>query len=362
MRKINSSTLKKLTKNILIDGCIPELSSESVHEFKIGKNFFYKVRNNNELKHIQRIINKAFQRAIPLNNAAVAFREHYSYLHLFEPHRKNYYFLRLDIRSFFHSIRIDDVKEVLEEYFEDKYIDENNTQKILDGFLHLISYKIPEDSSNKEEFKGKQVIPMGFITSPTISNIIFRKLDIQIQKYCADKNIVYTRYADDMLFSSDKNSKYVHSQNFESEISILIAQLGFKLNKHKTIKKEHTISLNGYTIQYSDNSSILSEFRLSNKKINIVRKLIHMIDIEGKSHALILKKLFNYKLPINIPIEKRNQFERDQLVNRLTGYRSYILSFINFDKKYHCLQKYTKEKYIYLIDSLNKLIEKHNKS
>jgi len=369
MKKIDSSYFKKLTKNIIIDNCIPELSSKNVHEFKIGKNFFYEVKDYNELKYIQKIINKKLQKGIPLNNAAVAFREKFSYLHLFELHRKNYYFLRLDIRSFFHSIQIDDVKKVLQEYFKDEYINEKSTQTIIDGFLNLVSYKIPDNSSNKEEFKGKKVIPMGFITSPTISNIIFRKLDIQIQKYCAEKNIVYTRYADDMLFSSDKISKYVHSQNFEGEISILISQLGFKLNKHKTIKKEHTISLNGYTIQYSDKGSrkgfllsekVLNEFRLSNKKINIIKKIIHMINVEDKSHTLILKKLFNYKLPMSVPKAKKSQFEKNQLVHKIAGYRSYILSFIIFNKKYNCLQDNTLKKYMNLVNKLNSILEKLN--
>lgn len=365
MRKITTSYLKKLTKKILVDGCIPKLRSEDIYEFKVGKNFFYEVKNNDDLKRIQRVLNKVLQRAIPLNNAAVAFREHYSYLHLFEPHRKNYFFMRLDIKSFFHSIKIDDVKEVMKEYFVDAYIDENNNQKVLDAFMNLISYKIPDDSIN-EKFRGKQVIPMGFVTSPAISNIVFRILDIQIQKYCTDKNIVYTRYADDMLFSSDNNSKYVNSKNFEIEISILIAQLGFKLNLNKTIKKEHTISLNGYTIQYSyngsavnfsDKNTIVHELRLSNKKINIIKKLIHMIDVEGKSHTHILKKLFNYKLPMSVPLTKRKQFERDQMINRLTGYRSYILSFIVFNDKFNCLQDRTLKKYLKIIDDLNKIID-----
>ena len=50
------------------------------------------------------------------------------------------------------------------------------------------------------DLRGNNILPIGFPSSPVISNIIFRKIDILIQKYCENKKIIYTRYADDMLF------------------------------------------------------------------------------------------------------------------------------------------------------------------
>ena len=365
--KITATSLIKLTKNILVDNIIPNISSTQINEFKIGKNLFYEVTDD-KLKYIQRIINIVFQKIIPINNASVAFRKNLSYLHLFEPHRKNYYFLRLDITSFFHSISIDDVKMVLEDYFDtkNKFIYKNKKQAIVDGFINLISYKIPKNSTNAK-FKNKEIIPMGFITSPVISNIIFRQIDIQIQKFCSQRNITYTRYADDMLFSSGKNSKFVHSDTFEKEISILVGQKGFKLNQKKTIRKEHTISLNGYTIQhskYKENTLglrekiLINEFRLSNKKINIISKLIYMVEIQNQNPKYILKKLFNYALPLDIPRDKQAQYEQDQLKNKFSGYRSYLLSFIQFNKKYNILQDDTKKKYSFIIDKLSTQIDR----
>ena len=367
-KKITASLVRNLAKNILTNNIIPEIKKDDINEFKIGKNFFYEIKNE-KIQHIQRIINIVFQKNIPLNNSAIAFRKNLSYLHLFEPHRSNYYFLRLDIKSFFHSIEIDSLKEILQNYFDnkDKYIDDNKKQTVLDGFINLITYKIPDNSPN-EKFRNQQVLPMGFITSPVISNIVFRKIDIQIQKYCAKHNIIYTRYADDMLFSSNKNNSYVYSENFKIEISILINQMNFKLNSHKTIKKEHTISLNGYTIEYSKKNSILgiyeeniiNEFRLSNKKIYKINKLVYLINIK-RSPRYILKKLFNYKLPNQVHRNQKTKYEVEQLINKVTGYRSYILSFIKFDYKYSCLQKNTKDKYLKIIVDLNKILEKYNK-
>jgi hypothetical protein len=341
------------------------LSADNINEFKVGKSYFYELKDKPNLLAIHKGINMVFQNSIPLNNSVVSFRKNKSYLDLFEPHRKNYYFLRLDIKSFFHSIEIDDIKHSFQSYFDDDYIDENKKQSLIDAFINIVTYKIPSSSDN-EDFQGKQILPMGFVTSPVISNIVFRKIDIQIQKFCSQHNIVYTRYADDMLFSSDKNSSYVHSQGFIKEISILVAQMKFKLNQHKTLKATHTLSLNGYTIQYSNiikdilgekDEEIINEFRLSNKKISIIKKMIHLIETEDQTPQYILKKLFNYQLPANIPADKRKEYNRQQLTNKLTGHRSYLLSFVTYNKKYDCIQLKTIEKYILLVNKLNNCIE-----
>ena len=54
-----------------------------------------------------------------------------------------------------------------------------------------------------------------------------------------------------MLFSTQRNFDYIHSENFLNEMRILLSQMNFKLNTEKTLKAKHTLSLNGYTIQYS---------------------------------------------------------------------------------------------------------------
>lgn len=370
MKKINKQSFVGKIQNILLGGIVPENSNNKVVEFKIGKKYFYKINNNNELVMVQKWFNGYFQEKVPLNNSAIAFRKNLSYLNLFEPHRKNYYFLRLDIKSFFHSVNTEDIKNIFKEYFEHDFIDEDKKQSLVDAFLNIITYKIPSDSEN-ENFRDRKVLPIGFITSPVVSNIVFRKLDIQIQKFCSERNIIYTRYADDMLFSSNKDMSYIHSENFINEINIILSQMNFKLNKKKTIKSKHTISLNGYTIQYSkfekgfmniipDEEHIIYEVRLSDKKLKIIKKFIYLIE-KNLAAEIILKKLFNYQLPLNIPTNKIQEYCNHQLVNKLTGYRSYLLSIFVFNNKYSCCQKNTIDKYIKIIENLNKFIEKLSK-
>ncbi len=166
-------------------------------------------------------LNTRFLSEISLNSSAVAYRKEKSYLDFFEPHTSSYRFLRLDIKSFFHSISEELVRDVFSSYFSDElfFDNENNKQSLLDAFINLTFIKVDENFSDLL-LRGKKILPIGFETSPSISNIIFRKFDILIQDFCSRNNISYTRYADDMLFSSSKKILIlVHSKRFIDEIS-----------------------------------------------------------------------------------------------------------------------------------------------
>ncbi|MCJ8327509.1 MAG: reverse transcriptase family protein [Campylobacterales bacterium] len=364
---------KSFFNKILVNNNVPKINSKDIKEFTIGKSYFYAIQNKNT-KELLENLNKIILNKIELNNASIGFKKGYSYLHLFEPHIKSYNFLRLDIRSFFHSFQIEDIQKTFKSYIaEDEYIDDKNKQSLLDAFINLVTYTIPNTSKN-ERFKNKQVLPMGFPTSPLISNIVFRKLDLQIQKLCAQENIIYTRYADDMLFSSNEKLVYVHSENFINEIRIILHQMKFILNKHKTIKSKHTLSLNGYTIQNSAYKKNLLpikklkynifELRLSNKKTYIIEKMIHKINVEKLSSYEILKKLFKYEIYLKYGYknpELIKEYNDTQLMHRVLGYRSYLISIIKFNEKYKCTQSETINKYLKIINKLDDIIEYRTK-
>ena len=369
---MNKKTFRKLIQKFVPTNEIYTLTTNDVKEFKIGKNFIYKFNysfSRERLKLYNELTSELNK--IELSNASIAFKKNLSYLHFFEPHSKNYNFLRLDIRSFFHSIKIEDIRESFKNYIDDdRYIDEGETESFLETFINIVTYKIPSDSINKN-FRNKQILPMGLPTSPVISNIIFRRLDIQIQKLCSKHNIVYTRYADDMLFSSSKDSIFVHSNSFINELQIILFQMKFILNKKKTLKAKHTLSLNGYTIQYNkkcidelgeEKIISLHELRISNKKTNIINKMIYMIEDEDKSPELILKKLFNFTIEWNFEptySETFEKFYKEQLLHKVLGYRSYLLSIIQFNKKYHCTQVKSINKYLVIINKLEKISEQY---
>jgi len=366
MKKINKLKFLKLfvqNKKLLDDsGCVLKLQADDVDEFKIGNKYFYKLSDNSCFKSAQSELCYNFLNSLPVNNSAVAYRSGLSYLNLFEPHRKGYFFMRLDVSSFFHSIQEELLRKCFSNYFKNEYIDEGEKQGLIDSFILLSTYRIPDTSPN-ERFRGKVVLPIGFQSSPVISNIVFRKIDILIQNFCSSKNIVYSRYADDMVFSSSSLSKFIHSESFYNEIKYLISIDGFKINKRKTIRSEHTISLNGYIINSKGVSSKSADIRISNKKTEIIRKLIHKLD-KGVSDEEILTTLFDFKYTSKyfkyLPAtpEYVEIYCMDQLNNKITGYRSFLISIIKFHDKYNCVDSLSILKYKKYIDILNAYIRK----
>jgi RNA-directed DNA polymerase len=231
---------------------------------------------------------------------------------------------------------------------------------------------VPNESKN-EIFAGTTVLPMGFKTSPVISNIVFRKIDILIEAFCENNGINYTRYADDMLFSSKTNrelyahssdkamgikrdTNFIHSQRFIDEIAFLVSANRFKLNSQKTISTTHTISLNGF----SDN---IGSIRISNKKTTVIAKLLQKLEV-NKSTVNIMKDMYNFKVTAKtfkyIPVKLKHveRYCNDQIYNKLGGYRSYLISLLKYNDRYECISADAIVKYKELLQRTEKLMGK----
>ncbi|MBG9994657.1 RNA-directed DNA polymerase [Pseudoalteromonas sp. NZS127_1] len=286
---------------------------------------------------------------LPLNNSSVAYRKGYSYFDFFRPHIKSNYFLRLDIKSFFHSISKSVIEQTIESHLR--------SSKELDK--SLLARKVSEFLTIK--YDKVDILPIGFPASPRVANLIFRPLDIQIEKICLESGIIYSRYSDDLLFSSI-NDKTIKSNWFESQISYVISQLNMKLNNKKTIKTKNQISLNGYVISGSENNKYMS---FSNERLKLIRKLIYLKKVKKISDFSIMRKLFfteisNLKLIYHNKAEFTQVYAKSQVENKLKGFRSYLLSLVNYGDRYDCVQLEHKKMLINLIEELNLLIFQYN--
>lgn len=345
--------------NIGINKKFNPIITTDYEEIKLNSNYLYSI-NNKEIEKKQKNIAKALSNKIQLNSSSVAYKKHLSYYDFLLPHKDNYNFIRLDIKSFFYSIKEKYIRKAFANYFKNidntKELLLEDESKAIDSFINIIMIDIQKNSKNIK-YRDKKILPIGFSTSPIISNIVFRFLDIQIQRLCSQNKITYTRYADDMLFSSPKNrNKYITLDTFIEDIQKIISQLDLRLNNKKTIKRNHTISLNGYIISNG-------EIRLSNKKTDIIKKLIHNYNT-GMNHKDILNKLFNYELPTqcNFKNSDKAKLYKDQLLNKLTGYRSFLISIIKFDKKHNIFnnENNTNKKYSKLISEMESIIDDLN--
>lgn len=169
----------------------------SIPKRKLGPNGEKKYRHlinpMPELKRLQRdIADFLLACNILPHNAAHAFREKRDYKTNSEVHKNSSHIINLDMKDFFNHI----TEEVLNTqlrvhpFFS---VDKCLGDKLLDLIIKVATYK--------------GCTPQGSPLSPMLSNLIMVQFDFRIRKKLNDNQIkmLYTRYADDLTFSSKKS-------------------------------------------------------------------------------------------------------------------------------------------------------------
>lgn len=105
-------------------------------------------------------------------------------------------------------------------------------------------------------YKGS--LPQGAPSSPIITNLICQVLDFHLLKIAKDFHADYTRYADDLTFSTNDHTFLNNYERFLSRITLEIERNGFSVNTQKT------------RLQFRNSKQIVTGL-VVNKKINIDR-------------------------------------------------------------------------------------------
>lgn len=182
----------------------------SYHAFEINKKNGDKrviIAPSKNLKYRQQWILKNILEKMLIDDSAHGFKKNKSIVTNAQQHINKKYIINIDIKDFFPSIRQEKVYEVFKSV----------------GYTKEVSQKL----ANICCFDG--VLPQGASTSPYLSNIVLKELDIAIKKITLDKEITYTRYADDLTFSANMDITYLTDM-----IYLEIEKQGFIPNKAKT--------------------------------------------------------------------------------------------------------------------------------
>jgi len=162
-----------------------------------------------EMKAVQAWILRNILDGIKVTENATGFRKGLNVLYNAECHRDNRYFLCLDIEDFFPSISYAKVYTIFKSL----------------GYNSHVSHIF----SSLCTCQGK--LPQGAVSSPALSNIICIRLDHRITGYVGKRNVTYTRYADDMVFSSMSPSRLV---GIHKCVVRILRDEGFEPNESKT--------------------------------------------------------------------------------------------------------------------------------
>ena len=198
---------------------------------------------DDRLKWLQKQINLLFLEQLQCSEhaskVAHGFVKNKSIITNASRHVRKKIVIKIDIADYFDSIHFGRVKGFFEKN-KDFLLQENIAQAL----------------ANLVCFKGR--LPQGAPTSPIISNLISAAMDLHLVKLAKKYHFDYTRYADDMTFSTNDIKTVSKTDLFLEELRYEVEKAGFLINPQKT------------RIIYNDSQQKVTGL-IVNKKINIDR-------------------------------------------------------------------------------------------
>lgn len=172
------------------------------------------------LKGIQRKLNKYLQAIYFFEKTEAAYgfmihcagdkaRQHRNIVNNALTHLGHDWMLNMDLKDFFHFVKEEDVHDL---FSEPPFSFHKDLVQLL---VMLTTYK--------------KRLPMGAPSSPVLSNFGAKQLDMALQQIAQEKGWSYTRYADDMSFSTDGEIKVEEIDTLRECINAL----GFVVNEQK---------------------------------------------------------------------------------------------------------------------------------
>lgn len=131
------------------------------------------------------------------------------------------------------------------------------------------------------EEQGKNVLPQGSPVSPLLTNAVCNRLDYRMKGVAKRFGLHYSRYADDMTFSSMHNV-YQEGSEFRKEILKIIKEEGFIINDKKTrlLKTGTRQEVTGLTV--NEKANVAREY------VKELRWLLHNWEKFGYARAYAL--------------------------------------------------------------------------
>lgn len=199
-----------------------------------------------DIKELQRFALEILEEVLPVHDKAMAYQKGKDIKTNALLHVKNDYILKMDFEDFFNSISPELFRTSLEK-------DKISIPTI--DLYKLIKLLFWNPSKRKN---GKLILSVGAPSSPLISNYIMYRFDCAIEKYCSLNAIVYSRYADDITFSTSKKN---HLFIVPKIISKTLKNEGYKrisIKQSKTIfsSKAHNRHVTGVTLDNNGKISI----------------------------------------------------------------------------------------------------------
>ena len=293
-------TEKQLNYYLIKDSKKFNSKRKSYTEFTINKKSGGKRTINapiKGLKEFQKALNLILQSVHEPHKNATGFIQERSIIDNASAHVGQNYVYNIDLKDFFPSIDASRVwGRLLYPPFNLKSTPERKHIANMIKTLCCTELEVERYKDGEWKKEKKLVLPQGAPTSPTLTNAICDKLDRRLTGVAKRFGLNYSRYADDITFSSSHNSfknqmgelESIYSQNstFKKELLKVIREQNFHIKESKV-----RLQKRGYK-QEVTGIIVNDKINVSRTYIKNLRHLIYFWEKYGfeKASELFLKK------------------------------------------------------------------------
>lgn len=196
-----------------------------------------------EIKLLQRLMVEKYVSKLPVSDAAKAYRKNLGIVDHAKIHADKKYLLKLDFKDFFPSITARDFLVHLAKYGK---VDKEDAKYLVRLFFW------------RPKGERKLVLSIGAPSSPAISNTVLFDFDGALQKFCNEKGVVYSRYADDLAFSTNVPGVLNEVHDFVLGLCSKLKYPNLTLNAAKTVytSKKFRRQLTGLVLSNDGKASL----------------------------------------------------------------------------------------------------------
>ena len=266
-----------------------------------------------EAKKLHKLISNCIERYYKASDQSFAYQKNKSIKKCVAKHINGMGFIKYDIKSFFNTITKEmAIKNIMSEFdIDERYMEQ----------LAVVIGSCFWDNK----------LPLGFVSSPIISDICLKQFDYDISKKFSGYGLVYTRYADDILISYHKAiNEQLKTEINEWVVSELL-RYGFKINENKgqsfNFDSEHSFIrylginivrignvnrlsvgrtyINDTAKEYISYNQMLKENKTEEElfysRLRLIGKIGFIKQIEGQNGISRLKRrLFSYNAEVDL--------------------------------------------------------------
>lgn len=225
------------------------------------------------LKLVQRQILDTILAPVALHDAAHGFAPSRSIQSNAEPHVGSAIVVNMDLKDFFPSITYSRVRGVFHKLGYSEAISMILAHLCTEASVHTIN-----DGGEKWFLRvGDHALPQGAPTSPAISNLVCRRLDMRLEGLAKKQGFRYTRYADDLTFSAENRDAPVGA--LISAVKKIVADEDFMVHPDKThvMRSGSRQEVTGVVVNEKCN--------VSKKRLKQFRAFLHTLEHKGLKKA-----------------------------------------------------------------------------